>query len=42
VATLSISTPVGIDVDDEGNVYISEYFAARVQKLATEPASVAE
>ena len=38
---LSTST-VGIDVDDEGNVYISEYFGARVQKLATEPTPVAE
>ena len=36
---LTISTPIGIAVDDEGNVYIGEYFAARVQKLATEPAA---
>ena len=33
--TSSISGPVSIDVDDEGNVFVSEYFAARVQKLAT-------
>jgi sugar lactone lactonase YvrE len=39
---LTISTPVGIDVDDEGNVYIGEYFAAQVQKLATEPAMPSE
>lgn len=37
--TLTVSTPVGIDVDDEGNVYVSEYFAAQVQKLATAAAA---
>ena len=40
--TWSMSYPVSIDVDDDGNVYISEYFAAQVQKLATEPTPVAE
>jgi DNA-binding beta-propeller fold protein YncE len=40
--TLNISTPVGIDVDDEGNIYISEYFTAQVRKLATERTPVDE
>jgi hypothetical protein len=34
-----MSSPVSIDVDDEGNVYVSEYFAAQVQKLATAAAA---
>ncbi len=31
----SMSNLIGIDVDAEGNVYVSEYSAAQVQKLAT-------
>jgi DNA-binding beta-propeller fold protein YncE len=31
----SISGPISIDVDDDGSVYVSEYFAAQVRKLAT-------
>jgi len=35
--TWSMSNLVGIDVDADGNVYVSEYFTALVRKLATEP-----
>ena len=37
--TWSMPNLVGIDVDGNGNVYVSEYFTALVRKLATEPAT---